>query len=108
MRAAGAAQGDGGSAGGAERPKRTEPTGPRTRPFTCWRKEAAAATPGKPWLKPVTVKVGISDGANTEVLEGLKEGDVVVVGTVSSAASAVAPALRLAARSAGRAGARRI
>jgi HlyD family secretion protein len=31
-------------------------------------------------LKPVTVKTGISDGSFTEVLEGLKEGDVVVTG----------------------------
>ena len=42
-------------------------------------------------LKPVTVTVGISDGANTEVIEGLKEGDMVVVGTITSAAS-TAPA----------------
>lgn len=34
----------------------------------------------KPVLKPVTVKVGISDGKDTEILEGLKEGDVVAVG----------------------------
>ena len=31
-------------------------------------------------LKPVTVKSGISDGAFTEVTEGLKEGDVIVSG----------------------------
>jgi multidrug efflux pump subunit AcrA (membrane-fusion protein) len=35
-------------------------------------------------LKPVTVKLGISDGTSIEVLEGLKEGDVVVSGTVTS------------------------
>lgn len=29
-------------------------------------------------LEPVQIKVGISDGVNTEVIEGLKEGDVVV------------------------------
>lgn len=31
-------------------------------------------------LKPVTVKTGISDGSFTEVLDGLKEGDLVVTG----------------------------
>ena len=34
----------------------------------------------KAMLKPVTIKTGISDGTNTEVLEGLNEGDVVVTG----------------------------
>jgi HlyD family secretion protein len=40
-------------------------------------------------LKPVTVKVGITDGAFTEVLDGLKEGDVVASG-VALPASATA------------------
>jgi len=31
-------------------------------------------------LKPITIKTGISDGSNTEVLEGLNDGDVVVTG----------------------------
>ena len=31
-------------------------------------------------LEPVTVKLGVSDGAYTEVLEGLKEGDAIVAG----------------------------
>ena len=31
-------------------------------------------------LKPVQVKVGISDGVYTEVLDGLNEGDQVVTG----------------------------
>ena len=31
-------------------------------------------------LKPVQIKTGISDGRQTEVIEGLKEGDPVVVG----------------------------
>jgi multidrug efflux pump subunit AcrA (membrane-fusion protein) len=33
-----------------------------------------------PVLRAVTVKVGIADNYNTEVLEGLKEGDSVVTG----------------------------
>jgi HlyD family secretion protein len=36
----------------------------------------------QPELKPVKIKVGISDGASTEVVEGLKEGDRVVIGTL--------------------------
>ena len=34
----------------------------------------------QPVLKPVKVKIGISDGKDTEIIEGLKEGDVVAVG----------------------------
>jgi len=88
--------GSGGSGGESgeprrERPRRTEPEGPRSQTIYLLEKEAAAAGPEKTVLKPVTVKVGISDGTNTEVLEGLKEGDVVVTGTASSAASATAP-----------------
>jgi hypothetical protein len=33
-------------------------------------------------LKALTVKLGIGDGTSVEVLEGLKEGDAVVSGTV--------------------------
>ena len=86
------AQGEGGAGGsaGGERPKRAEPTGPRSQTIYVTEKEVTATGAEKIMLKPVTVKVGISDGANTEVLEGLKEGDVVVVGTVSSATSAAA------------------
>jgi multidrug efflux pump subunit AcrA (membrane-fusion protein) len=50
------------------------------------------STPGKPVLSAVTVKTGISDGSNTEVQEGLKEGDVVITGTAtSSTTTAAAP-----------------
>ena len=33
-----------------------------------------------PELKPVQIKVGINDGLMTEVLDGLNEGDEIVVG----------------------------
>ena len=33
-------------------------------------------------LKPVPIKMGVSDGVQTEVLDGLKEGDEVVVGVI--------------------------
>lgn len=36
-------------------------------------------------LKPVLLKIGISDGSQTEVVEGLKAGDEVVVGALSEA-----------------------
>ena len=39
-----------------------------------------------PTLQPVPIKTGITDGINTEVLEGLNEGDKVVTGTVSTTA----------------------
>ncbi|EEF59889.1 efflux RND transporter periplasmic adaptor subunit [Pedosphaera parvula] len=43
--------------------------------------------------KPIQIKIGISDGVNTEVLEGLKEGDQVIVGqlVVGAAPAAAAP-----------------
>jgi HlyD family secretion protein len=45
--------------------------------------------PGKgPGLKPVKVRIGISDGKDTEVLDGLKEGDVVAIGVNSPAVAA--------------------
>ena len=88
------AQGEGGGGGsaGGERPKRAEPTGPRSQLIYLTEKQVTATGAEKIMLKPVTVKLGISDGTNTEVLEGLKEGDLVVVGTVSTATSAAAPA----------------
>lgn len=45
----------------------------------------------KPALKPVKVKIGISDGKDTEVLEGLNEGDVVVIGVNTPALAANNP-----------------
>ncbi len=52
--------------------------------------DAAASQPGKPVLQAVSVRTGISDGANTEIVEGLKEGDVVVTGVVVAETSAIA------------------
>jgi hypothetical protein len=49
-----------------------------------------AAKSGPPRLSPVKVRIGITDGAFSEVLEGLKEGDVIVTGanTATTAAGA--------------------
>jgi HlyD family secretion protein len=41
-------------------------------------------------LEPAQVKVGISDGAFTEIVEGLKEGDVIAAGVVGAQVSATA------------------
>jgi HlyD family secretion protein len=41
---------------------------------------------------PVQIKTGISDGVVTEVVEGLKEGDLIVTAQLSTAATSSAPA----------------
>jgi HlyD family secretion protein len=43
--------------------------------------------PGSNKPQPVQIKIGISDGTSTEVVEGLKDGDQVVTGVVISQAS---------------------
>jgi HlyD family secretion protein len=43
-----------------------------------------ATTSEHPELKPVQVRIGINDGINTEIVDGLKEGDLVVTGVLSS------------------------
>jgi len=42
--------------------------------------------------KPIQIKVGISDGINTEVLEGLQEGDQIVTGMITPTDSGTRPA----------------
>ena len=42
--------------------------------------DTEASAPGKPAVKAVSIRTGISDGSQTEVIEGLKEGEVVVTG----------------------------
>ena len=41
-------------------------------------------------LQPVQVKVGINDGTSTEILDGVKEGDSVAVGSTGGAATTTA------------------
>jgi HlyD family secretion protein len=43
---------------------------------------------GKSKLQPARIRVGISDGIYTEVLDGLKEGDNVVIGAISETSAA--------------------
>jgi ABC-type sugar transport system substrate-binding protein len=45
-------------------------------------------------LRAVTVKVGITDNTESEVIEGLKEGDVVVTGINQPAGAAAAAGAR--------------
>ncbi|MGC3961599.1 MAG: hypothetical protein QM813_27850 [Verrucomicrobiota bacterium] len=51
--------------------------------------DPAQATPAD--LKPNPVKLGISDSLVTEVIEGLNEGDVVVVSMATGEAATAAP-----------------
>jgi len=46
-----------------------------------------AGTAGQPRPEPATVKLGITDGTHTEVLEGLAEGDVLIVSAFIPGAS---------------------
>lgn len=76
--------GGGGGLGGFGGAQRASQEGPRTQTVYLLEKDKAATGQEKDVLKPVTIKTGITDGSNTEVLEGLKEGDVIVTGVVST------------------------
>jgi HlyD family secretion protein len=80
--------GAGGGPGGAPRAKTEGPT-----TATVYMQDPPVqgnGTDDKPTLRPVTVKAGITDGTFTEILDGLKEGDVVVSGTSSTMTAAAA------------------
>lgn len=78
----GAGAGGGGQGGGGRR--RVEPEAPKS--GTVYLIEGTASDPaeGDVILKPVTLQLGITDGSTTEVIDGLKPGDVLAVGTSSS------------------------
>jgi len=78
----------GGSFGGGGARVSTE--GPVTRTVYLIDKDAVGKL--NPALKAVTVKAGISDGTDTEIIEGLQEGDVVVTGINLSADATTASA----------------
>jgi hypothetical protein len=83
----GAGFGGGPGGGGGPRP-RPESAEPRT--ATVYLKEKAAAdAPSQVVLRAVTVKLGIGDASNVEVLEGLGENDLVVSGTSTAAVAAM-------------------
>jgi hypothetical protein len=52
---------------------------------------ATNAPSGEPTPQAIRVKTGISDGANTEVTDGLKEGDTIIIGVKFSQAAAATP-----------------
>ena len=64
------------------------PDGPATR--TVYVKDPSAPA-GKPLLKAVTIKTGISDASFTEVLEGLEEGAEIVTSISNPALAAAGP-----------------
>jgi HlyD family secretion protein len=80
--------GFGGGPGGGGEQRSAQSAGPKTATVYLLEKEALPMGKERAVLNPVTVKLGIGDGSNIEVLEGLKEGDVVVSGTVQSPAAA--------------------
>ena len=90
---AGAGRPPGAGGGRPGGPGRMEPRSARTvyvLPASASRHEDGTMT-GKP--QPVPVKTGISDGAFTEVLDGVKEGDTIVTGqTVAGGDASKAPA----------------
>jgi HlyD family secretion protein len=51
----------------------------------------SSGTLKEPRLKTVRVKVGVDDGADSEILDGLHEGDAVVTAALSAAAQAMRP-----------------
>jgi HlyD family secretion protein len=71
----GGGEGPGGFGGGGRQRQQEGPI-----PRTIYIVDKAASTPGKPAVKPITIKTGISDASHTEVLEGLNEGDEIVIG----------------------------
>jgi HlyD family secretion protein len=78
-------EGGGGAGGG--------PRGERQLVRTVYVLEPAAADKNEPpRLKPVQIKVGITDGISTEVLDGLEDGAQVVTGMISTGDNSSRPA----------------
>jgi HlyD family secretion protein len=89
-RMAGGEGGDGGAGGGMGRQRR-ETEGPRVQTVYVIEKQKLNVGGEQIALRPVTVRLGISDNSNTEVLEGLKDGDLVATGTVTQLAADAQP-----------------
>jgi HlyD family secretion protein len=86
----GGAGGPGGPGGGAGGATRATPSveGPTLRTVYVLAGEPGKDANAKPSVQAVNVKVGITDGNGYEVLEGLKEGDVIITGTKGGAMAA--------------------
>lgn len=80
--------GGGGFGGSSASARSSEPEGPRTQTVYLVEKEKTVAGGERSVLRATTVKLGISDGSATEVMEGLKEGDVVATGIVTTQVAA--------------------
>jgi HlyD family secretion protein len=89
----GGAGGEGGGRGGSGAPSasRANQEGPRSQTIYMLDSTGGTASGNQPLLVPVVIRTGITDGTHTEVLEGLKEGDVVVTGVVSQEPLTSAP-----------------
>ncbi len=84
----GGGQGGGGPGGpGGGNRRRAQPDGPKDGTVYLIEKESSPTGEERVLLKPMTIKLGISDGTNTEVIEGLNEGDVLAIGTATVAAA---------------------
>jgi HlyD family secretion protein len=77
-----------GFGGGLHQPRQE---GPATRVVYLHAKDKSASGKEKVVLKAVTVKTGISDGSYTEIMEGLKEGDIVVTGLSALSLTSASP-----------------
>lgn len=75
-----------GSGGGGDR-SRAEAELPKSATVYLLEKEATPTGGEQVVLKAVNVKLGIGDGSSVEVLDGLKEGDVVVSGAAAATAT---------------------
>ncbi len=82
----------GGGGGGGPRPggPRPERAGPKTI-YLAEKKVVNGETVIEP--KAIQIKTGITDGLSTEVLEGVKEGDEIVVGVILPEGEAAKPAV---------------
>ena len=86
----GSGGGGGGMGGGSPRPRPVD--GPTLKTVYVIKPADPATPDAPPVLQAITVKVGMTDAANAEILEGLEPGQVVVTALKSSMASAAAPA----------------
>lgn len=73
---------------GAGQSSRSELDGPKSATVYLLEKEPQPMGGERSVLNAVTVKLGIGDVTSFEVLEGLKEGDVVVTGIAPAASTA--------------------
>ena len=80
----------GGMGGGSPRPRPVE--GPTLKTVYVVKPADSSAADASPVLQAITVKVGMTDASNAEILEGLEPGQVVVTSLKSSMAAAGAPA----------------